>query len=100
MCLAKFFFRAPFSGRHYLPCPRRRLSTMMQPISFMPVVPTRINVPEKADIILSDGEAQLCTLLDEFTQHLARDKGVHTSCRIAGGWVRDKVSKAFVYVWT
>jgi tRNA nucleotidyltransferase (CCA-adding enzyme) len=49
-----------------------------------------IPIPDRLDIRLTDVESQLCNLLDDCTKHLA-DNGVHTSCRIAGGWVRDKV---------
>lgn len=49
-----------------------------------------IPIPDRLDIRLTDVESQLCNLLDDCTKHLA-ENGVHTSCRIAGGWVRDKV---------
>jgi len=49
-----------------------------------------IPIPDRLDIRLTEVESQLCTLLDDCTKYLA-DKGTHTSCRIAGGWVRDKV---------
>ncbi|KAI9509847.1 hypothetical protein F5148DRAFT_1282502 [Russula earlei] len=49
-----------------------------------------IRIPEHMDIRLTEVETQLCTLLDECTKHLAK-KGTYTSCRIAGGWVRDKL---------
>ncbi|KAI0028275.1 hypothetical protein K488DRAFT_58997 [Vararia minispora EC-137] len=43
------------------------------------------------DVSLSDVEVQLCDLLDECTQYLEKEKGIRTACRIAGGWVRDKL---------
>jgi tRNA nucleotidyltransferase (CCA-adding enzyme) len=49
-----------------------------------------IPIPEQPDVHLTEVEAKLCTLLDDCTKYLA-DKGTYTSCRIAGGWVRDKV---------
>lgn len=49
-----------------------------------------IRIPDHLDIHLTEVESQLCVLLDDCTRHLA-ENGVHTSCRIAGGWVRDKV---------
>ncbi|KAH9994428.1 hypothetical protein BJV77DRAFT_1143975 [Russula vinacea] len=49
-----------------------------------------IRIPDHLDIHLTEVESQLCVLLDDCTRHLA-ENGVHTSCRIAGGWVRDKL---------
>ena len=40
---------------------------------------------------LNEVEDKLCSLLDEFTQHLEQQDGIQTTCRFAGGWVRDKV---------
>ncbi|KAI0307470.1 hypothetical protein B0F90DRAFT_1620979 [Multifurca ochricompacta] len=51
---------------------------------------SRISIPERLNIHLTEVESQLCALLDDCTRRLA-EKGVHTSCRIAGGWVRDKL---------
>jgi len=48
-------------------------------------------VPEDLAVELSDVEEKLCTLLNECTVNLAKEKGINTSCRIAGGWVRDKL---------
>ena len=61
-------------------------------MSFMrtPIDRNRIHIPERLDIRLTEAESQLCVLLDDCTKQLA-EKGIHTSCRIAGGWVRDKV---------
>lgn len=55
----------------------------------------RIVPPASMTIELTDTEIQVCTLLDECTQKLQEEKGVKTSCRIAGGWVRDKVGQYF-----
>lgn len=40
---------------------------------------------------LNEVEDRLCSLLDEFVQHLKEQDGIQTTCRFAGGWVRDKV---------
>jgi tRNA nucleotidyltransferase (CCA-adding enzyme) len=50
-----------------------------------------IDLPENMEIRLTEKEDQLCTLLDECTTWMRTEKGLNTSCRIAGGWVRDKV---------
>jgi len=44
-------------------------------------------------IQLNDTEKQICDLLDACASHLLAEKGISTSCRIAGGWVRDKVCR-------
>jgi tRNA nucleotidyltransferase (CCA-adding enzyme) len=46
------------------------------------------------EIKLTEAESQICALLDECTRQLKDAKGISTSCRIAGGWVRDKVNEA------
>ncbi|KAI0651437.1 hypothetical protein C8Q79DRAFT_899091 [Trametes meyenii] len=43
------------------------------------------------EIKLTKEEDELCTLLDQCTRHLKDAEGIETSCRIAGGWVRDKL---------
>ncbi|KAI0825228.1 hypothetical protein BC628DRAFT_1320460 [Trametes gibbosa] len=43
------------------------------------------------EIKLTDDENELCTLLDQCTRHMKESEGIETSCRIAGGWVRDKL---------
>ncbi|KAH9947968.1 hypothetical protein B0H21DRAFT_821480 [Amylocystis lapponica] len=43
------------------------------------------------EITLTDAEDQLCTLLDDCTKNMKESQGLETSCRIAGGWVRDKL---------
>jgi hypothetical protein len=52
----------------------------------------RVAMPANAEIALTDVEDQICILLDECTQKLKTEKNITTSCRIAGGWVRDKVN--------
>ena len=54
---------------------------------FNPVKP-----PVQLEIELTEAESQLCTLLEACTQKLKEDENIITSCRIAGGWVRDKVN--------
>jgi tRNA nucleotidyltransferase (CCA-adding enzyme) len=65
---------------------------MSRSVSFRPTHIERnpVPIPDHLDICLTDVEAQLCVLLDDCTKHLA-ENGIHTACRIAGGWVRDKV---------
>jgi tRNA nucleotidyltransferase (CCA-adding enzyme) len=53
---------------------------------------TSRQIPSDMKIELTEVENQLCTLLDECCTDLKESKGLDTSCRIAGGWVRDKVS--------
>ncbi|KAH9921394.1 uncharacterized protein B0H18DRAFT_1086105 [Fomitopsis serialis] len=40
---------------------------------------------------LTEQEDKICTLLDECTAYIKETEGSQTSCRIAGGWVRDKL---------
>lgn len=51
----------------------------------------RVWKPEKMEIRLTAEEDELCTLLDQCARAMKEAEGVQTSCRIAGGWVRDKV---------
>lgn len=51
----------------------------------------RVRAPEPMDIRLTDTESEICTLLDGCTKWMKEERGIETSCRIAGGWVRDKV---------
>lgn len=53
----------------------------------------RVVPPENMTIELTETENRVCALLDECAQTLHEEKGVKISCRVAGGWVRDKVSK-------
>ncbi|EKM60714.1 uncharacterized protein PHACADRAFT_110357 [Phanerochaete carnosa HHB-10118-sp] len=52
---------------------------------------TRVQIPEKMEIHLTDAENEICALLDGCTKWMKERHGVETSCRIAGGWVRDKL---------
>jgi tRNA nucleotidyltransferase (CCA-adding enzyme) len=73
-------------------CSTPHIRAMSRSVSFKHVHIDRnsIPIPDRLDIRLTDVESQLCNLLDDCTKHLA-ENGVRTSCRIAGGWVRDKV---------
>ncbi|KAJ7748539.1 hypothetical protein DFH07DRAFT_830133 [Mycena maculata] len=51
----------------------------------------RRRIPEDMKIELTALENELCVLLDECCVDLKETKGLSTSCRIAGGWVRDKL---------
>ncbi|PBK76666.1 hypothetical protein ARMSODRAFT_1078769 [Armillaria solidipes] len=55
------------------------------------VPPRRVQLPVDLKVELTEGEDRLCKLLDECTQYLKTEKDISTSCRIAGGWVRDKL---------
>lgn len=59
-------------------------------------VSTRVFVPEKLEIKLTETENAICDLLDECVNFLKNEKGINTSCRVAGGWVRDKVGLHFL----
>ncbi|KAF9015440.1 hypothetical protein BDQ17DRAFT_1209165, partial [Cyathus striatus] len=52
---------------------------------------TRVPIPTDMKIQLTDAEDRICTLLDDCTKYLLQEKAVSVTCRIAGGWVRDKV---------
>jgi hypothetical protein len=58
-----------------------------------------VQVPARMEITLTETEDQLCTLLDESAHWMKEHKGISTSCRIAGGWVRDKVASSVVIVY-
>lgn len=46
---------------------------------------------QSLEIQLTDVEDKICALLTECTQHIQEQDQIETSCRFAGGWVRDKV---------
>ena len=58
----------------------------------------RASIPKHMEITLTEQEDELCKLLDECTKTLKESEGIETSCRIAGGWVRDKVRPRFVRI--
>lgn len=53
---------------------------------------TRVPLPENLAVHLTEKEDQICALLDDCTKWMKESRGQETSCRIAGGWVRDKVA--------
>jgi hypothetical protein len=52
-------------------------------------------------ITLTPDESKICTLLDDFTKELrsSGDEYTGVECRIAGGWVRDKVSSVMPFFY-
>lgn len=44
------------------------------------------------DVRLTEVEDRICMLLDGCTRWMKETQEMDTSCRIAGGWVRDKVN--------
>jgi tRNA nucleotidyltransferase (CCA-adding enzyme) len=42
-------------------------------------------------IVLTEKEDKLFTLLDQFSKSLKQSSNIEVECRVAGGWVRDKV---------
>ncbi|KAJ7693549.1 hypothetical protein B0H17DRAFT_1159371 [Mycena rosella] len=52
---------------------------------------SRRQIPGDMKIELTQTENDLCVLLDECCADLKESQGLTTSCRIAGGWVRDKL---------
>lgn len=49
--------------------------------------------PPKLEIHLTSAENAICELLNDCSQFLQKEKGISVTCRIAGGWVRDKVNQ-------
>ncbi|KAF5361407.1 hypothetical protein D9758_006232 [Tetrapyrgos nigripes] len=63
-------------------------------MTFFPLrraMPSRISIPTDMKVELTPVEEQICTLLDECRDHLKNEQNISTTCRIAGGWVRDKL---------
>jgi hypothetical protein len=54
-------------------------------------VQKQIRILPELKIELTERESQLCGLLRKFTAHLKETGQPSPTCRIAGGWVRDKV---------
>ena len=68
-----------------------RFRKMTKAVSFRQTFQdTPVNVPSELSVNLTPVEDRLCTLLDECKRDL-ESKGEDIVCRIAGGWVRDKV---------
>lgn len=51
----------------------------------------RVPIPAEMKVQLSDTEDRICKLLDDYVRDTQGDPSARTICRIAGGWVRDKV---------
>ncbi|KAH8086611.1 hypothetical protein BXZ70DRAFT_899809 [Cristinia sonorae] len=64
---------------------------MSRSISFRTRTHARIQFPEHPNVQLTEQENDLYTLLDECVTWMKHEKGIDTSCRVAGGWVRDKL---------
>jgi hypothetical protein len=58
----------------------------------------RIAIPTEMKVELTDVEDQICVLFDDCSKYLRKEKGINTTCRIAGGWVRDKVNRLSCYI--
>jgi len=61
---------------------------------------SRIAIPAEMKVELTDVEDQICVLFDDCANYLRKEKGINTTCRIAGGWVRDKVNLWFYYLFS
>lgn len=48
---------------------------------------------QDSKIELTEVEEKICDLFDKCTTYLKEEKNITTSCRFAGGWVRDKVNR-------
>lgn len=75
------------------PADYRRMQTLARTMSLRSIAASRTRVtPILPPVVhLNEVEHKLCSLLDEFVQHLEQQDGIQTTCRFAGGWVRDKV---------
>lgn len=73
----------------------QRMRVLGRPMSLRTIVASRTRViPIIPPVVrLNEVEDRLCSLLDEFVQHLKQQDGIQTTCRFAGGWVRDKVRR-------
>ncbi|KAF8746220.1 hypothetical protein AX14_000021 [Amanita brunnescens Koide BX004] len=50
-----------------------------------------VAIPRHMTIELTDTEDSICSLLDACSTHLSHENIANVTCRIAGGWVRDKL---------
>ncbi|KAI0793297.1 hypothetical protein C8Q75DRAFT_713370 [Abortiporus biennis] len=64
---------------------------MTRNVSLRITTHNRVPLPDKVQIQLTEPEDHICTLLDECTNWMKETGDTYTSCRIAGGWVRDKL---------
>ncbi|KAJ3775317.1 hypothetical protein FB446DRAFT_416636 [Lentinula raphanica] len=76
-----------FSLRQFFTYPKRRMGL----ISLKNAPEDRVVPPAEMKIQLTDTEEKICVLLDGCRDYLQAEKGISTTCRIAGGWVRDKL---------
>ncbi|KAJ3789687.1 hypothetical protein GGU10DRAFT_283680, partial [Lentinula aff. detonsa] len=76
-----------YSLRQFICNPQRRMGY----ISLKDVTVDRVMAPHELKIELTDTEEKICGLLDKCRDYLQAEKGISTTCRIAGGWVRDKL---------
>jgi hypothetical protein len=83
-----FCLRRSFFGKRGLRGFVRSSSTMS--LRNHPV--NKCTVPPDAHIRLTEDEDRICQLLDDYVRDAQEDESARTVCRIAGGWVRDKVS--------
>lgn len=70
----------------------RRYTTGTTSMSLRNAPVNRIEIPKVLKVELTDVEDRICVLFDDCTRYLKEEKNITTSCRIAGGWVRDKVN--------
>ena len=72
---------------------RRRMRALTRTMSLRAIAASRTRVTPilPPAVHLNEVEKKLCSLLDEFVQHLKQQDDIQTTCRFAGGWVRDKV---------
>lgn len=54
-------------------------------------IPRILFHPENSRIDLTQIESTVCELLNGCANFIHQEKGISTTCRIAGGWVRDKL---------
>ena len=70
----------------------RRVTIFRRPMSLRNSYVDRIAIPAEMKVELTEVEDQICVLFDDCSKYLRREKEITTTCRIAGGWVRDKVN--------
>jgi len=92
-CSATAHVEFPFLVRSSTPQDLPRMRALARTMSLRAIAASRTRAaPILPPVIhLNEVEDKLCSLLDEFVQHLEQKDGIQTTCRFAGGWVRDKV---------
>ena len=71
----------------------RSAATFWRAVSLQSYPISRIPIPTEMKVELTEVEDQICVLFEDCTDYLRKEKGITTTCRIAGGWVRDKVNR-------